>query len=133
MVSDRGNRPEGNLLGANPFDPAYGLIPSGGILRMSAERYRFLGTSCLTLWVPGRLSVWSYTEIMAIALATHPVPLTTDADGVIRVGGTRVPLDPPRTTESPLGRVLEDLILMIECSLEGEFEGRIEFLPLRNS
>ncbi len=31
----------------------------------------------------------------------------------------------------PLGRVLEDLILMIECSLEGEFEGRIEFLPLR--
>ncbi|HXU30460.1 MAG TPA: DUF433 domain-containing protein [Thermoanaerobaculia bacterium] len=30
---------------------------------------------------------------MAPAIAAHPVPLTTDADGVIRVGGTRVTLE----------------------------------------
>jgi len=30
---------------------------------------------------------------MAPAIAAHPVPLATDADGVIRVGGTRVTLE----------------------------------------
>jgi uncharacterized protein (DUF433 family) len=30
---------------------------------------------------------------MTVAVAAEPVPLETNADGVIRVGGTRVPLD----------------------------------------
>ena len=30
---------------------------------------------------------------MSIAVAAEPVPLITDADGVVRVGGTRVTLD----------------------------------------
>ena len=30
---------------------------------------------------------------MTVAIAAEPVPLTEDADGVLRVGGTRVPLD----------------------------------------
>jgi uncharacterized protein (DUF433 family) len=30
---------------------------------------------------------------MSLAIATEPVPLRTDADGVVRVGGTRVTLD----------------------------------------
>jgi uncharacterized protein (DUF433 family) len=30
---------------------------------------------------------------MAIAVATQQIPLVTDADGVVRVGGTRVTLD----------------------------------------
>jgi uncharacterized protein (DUF433 family) len=30
---------------------------------------------------------------MSIAVAAEPIPLSTDADGVVRVGGTRVSLD----------------------------------------
>jgi len=30
---------------------------------------------------------------MTVAVAAEPVPLIEDADGVLRVGGTRVPLD----------------------------------------
>ena len=30
---------------------------------------------------------------MVLAIATEPIPLETDADGVVRVGGTRVTLD----------------------------------------
>ena len=34
-----------------------------------------------------------YSKTMTTAPAAEPVPLTTDDDGVIRVAGTRVPLD----------------------------------------
>jgi uncharacterized protein (DUF433 family) len=30
---------------------------------------------------------------MSLAIQTEPIPLESDADGVIRVGGTRVPFD----------------------------------------
>lgn len=30
---------------------------------------------------------------MALLIEPHPIPLATDADGVVRVGGTRVTLD----------------------------------------
>jgi Domain of unknown function (DUF5615) len=30
----------------------------------------------------------------------------------------------------PLGQVIEDLLLLVECSREGEWEGQIRYLPL---
>ena len=30
----------------------------------------------------------------------------------------------------PIGRAIEDLLLLAECSLEGEWEGQIRYLPL---
>ena len=35
----------------------------------------------------------SYTEVMTLALTADPLPLAADADGVLRVGATRVSLD----------------------------------------
>ncbi|MGH8477677.1 MAG: DUF5615 family PIN-like protein [Methylococcales bacterium] len=32
---------------------------------------------------------------------------------------------------TPIGRVIEDLLLLAECSVEGEWEGQIRYLPLR--
>jgi hypothetical protein len=32
---------------------------------------------------------------------------------------------------APLGRVIEDILLLAECSLEGEWEGQIGYLPLK--
>jgi hypothetical protein len=31
----------------------------------------------------------------------------------------------------PLGQAIEDIILIAECSLEGEWEGQVRYLPLR--
>ena len=31
----------------------------------------------------------------------------------------------------PLGTVIEDILLLVECSIDGEWEGQIRYLPLR--
>jgi hypothetical protein len=33
--------------------------------------------------------------------------------------------------EVPIGKAIEDILLLAECSLEGEWEGQIIYLPLR--
>jgi predicted nuclease of predicted toxin-antitoxin system len=33
--------------------------------------------------------------------------------------------------QTPIAQAIEDILLIAECSLEGEWEGRIIFLPLR--
>ena len=30
----------------------------------------------------------------------------------------------------PLGRAIEDILLLVECSREGEWEGQVRYLPL---
>lgn len=30
----------------------------------------------------------------------------------------------------PIGRAIEDLLLLAECSYEGEWEGQVRYLPL---
>ena len=32
--------------------------------------------------------------------------------------------------DSPAGRVIDDLLLLVECSIEGEWEGQVRYLPL---
>lgn len=44
---------------------------------------------------------------------SHPMP------GVIEV-----------TSDAPIGRVIEDILVLLACSLEGELEGQIQYLPL---
>ena len=39
--------------------------------------------------------------------------------GVFEVGRT-----------APIGRAIEDLLLLVECSLAGEWEGQVRYLPL---
>ena len=31
----------------------------------------------------------------------------------------------------PIGRAIDDLLILTECSLEGEWEGQVRYLPLR--
>ena len=33
--------------------------------------------------------------------------------------------------QTPIAQAIEDTLLLVECSLEGEWEGQINFLPLR--
>jgi hypothetical protein len=30
----------------------------------------------------------------------------------------------------PIGRAIEDILLLVECSLDGEWEGQVRYLPL---
>ena len=32
--------------------------------------------------------------------------------------------------EVPIGAAIDDLLLLVECSLEGEWEGQVRYLPL---
>jgi hypothetical protein len=34
------------------------------------------------------------------------------------------------TSDAPIGRVIEDILVLLACSLEGELEGQIQYLPL---
>jgi hypothetical protein len=34
------------------------------------------------------------------------------------------------STALPIGQVIDDLLLIVECSLEGEWEGQVRYLPL---
>jgi predicted nuclease of predicted toxin-antitoxin system len=34
------------------------------------------------------------------------------------------------TSDAPIGRVIEDILVVLVCSLEGELEGQIHYLPL---
>lgn len=79
------------------------------------------------------------------------MPLTTDAEGVLRVGGTRVSHDISTMahyayervkswqpmpglfevhSDLPVGQAIEDLVLLAEASLPREWEGQVRFLPL---
>jgi hypothetical protein len=31
----------------------------------------------------------------------------------------------------PIGELIDELVLLVECSLEGEWEGQVRYLPLR--
>jgi hypothetical protein len=31
----------------------------------------------------------------------------------------------------PIGVAIEDILLIVECSLQGEWEGQVRYLPLR--
>jgi hypothetical protein len=33
--------------------------------------------------------------------------------------------------EVPIGAAIDDLLLLAECSVEGEWEGQVRYLPLR--
>jgi hypothetical protein len=33
------------------------------------------------------------------------------------------------STDTPIGRVIEDVLVLVECSQEGELEGQVQYLP----
>jgi hypothetical protein len=72
---------------------------------------------------------WAASE--GRVLLTHDVNTLIEsayeriADGARVAGVFAVP------QELPIGTVIEDILLLVECSLEGEWEGRVEYLPLR--
>lgn len=62
--------------------------------------------------------------------------LTHDVATITRYAYARIAEGKPMpgvievTSDAPIGRVIEDIILLLSCSLDGELEGQIFYLPL---
>lgn len=75
--------------------------------------------------------------VLAWAATAGRVVLTHDAATLIGFAYERVAAGLPMPgiievrQELPIGRVIEDLLLLIEASEEGEWEGQVLYLPLR--
>lgn len=61
--------------------------------------------------------------------------LTHDVATITRYAYDRVRQDRPMpgvieiSTDAPIRRVIEDVLVLVECSQEGELEGQVQYLP----
>ena len=64
-------------------------------------------------------------------LLTHDVSTFTHYAYARVAAGKPMPgvFEVPRVV--PIGVAIEDILLLAECSLEGEWEGQVRYLPLR--
>lgn len=65
------------------------------------------------------------------------VLLTHDVKTITRFAYERVKASEPMPgvfeikTNLPIGKIIEDILVLVEASIEGEWEGRVEYLPLK--
>lgn len=63
------------------------------------------------------------------------VLLTHDVTTITRYAYDRVKQGQPMPgvieigTDAPIGRVIEDVLVLVECSQDGELEGQVQYLP----
>lgn len=76
-------------------------------------------------------SILDWTAQQGRILLTHDVSTITKYAYERLDAGQTMPgvFEVSRTT--PIGPVIEDIVLLVECSLEGEWEGQIIYLPLK--
>jgi hypothetical protein len=61
--------------------------------------------------------------------------LTHDVATITRYAYDRVRQSQPMpgaieiSTDAPIGRVIEDILVLVECTQEGELEGQVQYLP----
>jgi hypothetical protein len=68
---------------------------------------------------------------MTLSIVAEAAPLKVTADGVVRVGKTRVTLDTiVAVFKQGATAEEEDILLVVDCSLEDELPGQIQYLPL---
>jgi hypothetical protein len=79
----------------------------------------------------GDNEVLAWAAIEGRILLTHDV--TTMKEHVYERldAGLKMPGVFELAQDVPIGRAIEEILLLAECSLEGEWEGQIRFLPLR--
>ena len=76
-------------------------------------------------------------EVLEWAAREGRVLLTHDVTTMKRYADERAGAGLPMpgvvevSQQVPIGQAIEDILLLAECSLEGEWEGQIIFLPLR--
>ena len=75
--------------------------------------------------------------ILAWAAEEGRIVLTHDVATMIDFAYQRLQAELPMpglfevSRRVPVGQAIEEIILIVECSLEGEWEGQVRFLPLK--
>lgn len=75
-------------------------------------------------------------EVLAHAASSARVVVTHDANTLVGLAHRRVRRGEPMAgaipvpQSLPVGRAIEDLLLLIECTSQEEWEGRVQHLPL---
>ncbi len=75
-------------------------------------------------------------EVLAYAASSSRVVITHDVNTLIGLAYRRVRLGEPMAgvipvpQSLPIGRAIEDLLQIIECSSQDEWEGQVRYLPL---
>jgi predicted nuclease of predicted toxin-antitoxin system len=72
---------------------------------------------------------WAATE--GRVLLTHDVSTMKQFVDERLVAGLPMPGVFELSQDVPIGKAIEEILLLAQCSLEGEWEGQIRFLPLR--
>ena len=76
-------------------------------------------------------------EVLEWAASEGRVLLTHDVTTMKQLAYDRITAGLPMpgvfesTQDLPIGQAIEDILLLAHCSLEGEWEGQVRFLPLR--
>lgn len=77
------------------------------------------------------------TVVLAWAAQEGRVLLTHDVSTITRYAYERIQAGQPMTgvfevsRDLPIGRAIEEILLLAQCSLEGEWQGQVRYLPLR--
>lgn len=75
--------------------------------------------------------------VLGWAAQSGRLVLTHDVSTMTRYANDRVQMGQPMpglveaSRELPIGKVIQDILLLAECSREGEWEGQTMYLPLR--
>lgn len=73
--------------------------------------------------------------ILAWAAKENRILLTHDVTTITRLAYDRVTQNLPMpgvievSVNAQVGQVIEDILLLVDCSLEGELEGQVQYLP----
>ena len=84
-----------------------------------------------------RLSGAEDPVVLAWAAQEGRVLLTHDVSSITRYAYERIQAGQPMpgvfevSRDLPVGRAIEEILLLAECSLEREWEGQVRYLPLR--
>jgi predicted nuclease of predicted toxin-antitoxin system len=74
--------------------------------------------------------------VLAWAAQEGRILLTHDVATITRYAYERIAAGQPMpgvvevTADAPIGRVIEDILVLLMCTLEGELDGQIHYLPL---
>ncbi|GAB4188903.1 MAG: hypothetical protein Fur006_29670 [Coleofasciculaceae cyanobacterium] len=74
--------------------------------------------------------------VLAWAAQEGRILLTHDVATITRYAYERIAAGQPMpgvveaTADAPIGRVIEDIVVLLMCTLEGELDGQIHYLPL---
>jgi len=80
---------------------------------------------------------WTDAQLLDWCASENRILLTHDLSTIRQVvydritGGLAMPGVFEMSQGTPIAEAIEELVLLAECSLEGEWKGQVRFLPLR--